>query len=149
MSKYEILTIVNGNLNEKQALEALQPSINVIKHNKDFEQINLGIKELAYKIKKFEKGWYIQLNFSTKYPKEINEFSRLSKLNNDIIRFLIINLDHDYGAKAINNPKKVKKAKKQLSIYKNKIKEIKKQKQILEEVKAAAKEQEVKKEEEK
>ncbi len=149
MSKYEILTIVNGNLNEKQALEALQPSINVIKHNKDFEQINLGIKELAYKIKKFEKGWYIQLNFSTKIPNEINEFSRLSKLNNDIIRFLIINLDHDYGAKAINNPKKVKKAKKQLSIYKKKIKEIEKQKQILEEVKAATKEQEVKKEEEK
>ena len=118
MSNYEILLVVRGDLGEKEAEDTIKNLIKVVDKNKDFKLTKLGLKDLAYKIKSFEKGWYTQLNFSTKIPAEISEFDRLAKLNDDVIRFLIINLDKDYGARALVNPKKVKKSKKQAAFYK-------------------------------
>lgn len=121
MSNYEILLVVKGDLGEKEAKDTIKDLVKIVNKNKDFELSELGQKNLAYKINSFEKGWYFQLNFSTKIPSEISEFDRLAKLNNDVIRFLIINLDKDYGARALANPKKVKKAKKQVAFYKKKM----------------------------
>ena len=121
MSNYEILIVVKGDLGEKEAKDTIKDLVKVVNKNKDFKLTELGQKDLAYKIKGFEKGWYFQLNFSTKIPSEISEFDRLAKLNNDVIRFLIINLDKDYGARALANPKKVKRAKKQAAFYKKKM----------------------------
>ena len=121
MSNYEILLVVKGDLGEKEAKDTIKDLVKIVNKNKDFELSELGQKNLAYKINGFEKGWYFQLNFSTKIPSEISEFDRLAKLNNDVIRFLIINLDKDYGARALANPKKVKKAKKQAAFYKKKM----------------------------
>ncbi len=121
MSNYEILLVVRGDLGEKEAEDTIKNLIKVVDKNKDFKLTKLGLKDLAYKIKSFEKGWYTQLNFFTKIPAEISEFDRLAKLNDDVIRFLIINLDKDYGARALANPKKVKKSKKQAAFYKKNI----------------------------
>ena len=141
MSNYEILLIVRGDLGEKEAKETLKDLVNIVNKNKDFKETELGLKDLAYKIEGFEKGWYTQLNFSTKIPSEIAEFNRLAKLNKDVIRFLIINLDKDYGARALANPKKVKKAQRQANIYKKKMERKAAVKELTDEVKGTVENQ--------
>ena len=141
MSNYEILLIVRGDLGEKEAKETLKDLVKIVNKNKDFKETELGLKDLAYKIEGFEKGWYTQLNFSTKIPSEIAEFNRLAKLNKNVIRFLIINLYKDYGARALANPKKVKKAQRQANIYKKRMERKAAAKEIADEVKATVENQ--------
>lgn len=136
MSNYEILLVVRGDLGKKEAKDTLKDLVKIVNKNKDFKETELGLKDLAYKIEGFDKGWYIQLNFSTKIPSEIAEFNRLAKLNKDVIRFLVINLDKDYGARALANPKKVKKAQRQANIYKKKMEHKAAVKEITDGVKA-------------
>lgn len=135
MSNYEILLVVRGDLGKKEAKDTLKDLVKIVNKNKDFKETELGLKDLAYKIEGFDKGWYIQLNFSTKIPSEIAEFNRLAKLNKDVIRFLVINLDKDYGARALANPKKVKKAQRQANIYKKKMERKAAVKELTDEVK--------------
>ena len=141
MSNYEILLVVRGDLGKKEAKDTLKDLVKIVNKNKDFKETELGLKDLAYKIEGFEKGWYIQLNFSTKIPSEIAEFNRLAKLNKDVIRFLIINLDKDYGARALANPKKVKKAQRQANIYKKKMERKAAVKELTDEVKGTVENQ--------
>ena len=141
MSNYEILLVVRGDLGKKEAKDSLKDLVKIVNKNKDFKETELGLKDLAYKIEGFEKGWYIQLNFSTKIPSEIAEFNRLAKLNKDVIRFLIINLDKDYGARALANPKKVKKAQRQANIYKKKMERKAAVKELTDEVKGTVENQ--------
>lgn len=141
MSNYEILLVVRGDLGKKEAKDTLKDLVKIVNKNKDFKEIELGLKDLAYKIEGFDKGWYIQLNFSTKIPSEIAEFNRLAKLNKDVIRFLVINLDKDYGARALANPKKVKKAQRQANIYKKKMERKAAVKELTDEVKGTVENQ--------
>ena len=143
MSNYEILLVVRGDVGEKEAENTIKNLIKVVDKNKNFKLTKLGLKDLAYKIKGFEKGWYILLNFSTKIPAEILEFDRLAKLNADVIRFLIINLDKDYGARAMANPKKIKKSKKQAAFYKKRIERKVLMKEAVEEVKTVIENQNI------
>ena len=138
---YEILLVVRGDLGKKEAKDSLKDLVKIVKENKDFKETELGLKDLAYKIEGFDKGWYMQLNFSTKIPSEIAEFNRLAKLNKDVIRFLVINLDKDYGARALANPKKVKKAQRQANIYKKKMERKAAVKELTDEVKGTVENQ--------
>ena len=141
MSNYEILLVVRGDLGKKEAKDTLKDLVKIVNKNKDFKETELGLKDLAYKIEGFDKGWYIQLNFSTKIPSEIAEFNRLAKLNKDVIRFLVINLDKDYGARALANPKKVKKAQRQANIYKKRMERKAAVKELTDEVKGTVENQ--------
>ena len=141
MSNYEILLVVRGDLGKKEAKDTLKDLVKIVNKNRDFKETELGLKDLAYKIEGFDKGWYIQLNFSTKIPSEIAEFNRLAKLNKDVIRFLVINLDKDYGARALANPKKVKKAQRQANIYKKKMERKVAVKELTDEVKGTVENQ--------
>jgi small subunit ribosomal protein S6 len=49
-------------------------------------------------------------NFESEVPANIAEFRRLALINKNVLRHLIINLEKDYGYRAINNSKKVKKS---------------------------------------
>lgn len=141
MSNYEILLVVRGDLGKKEAKDTLKDLVKIVNKNKDFKETELGLKDLAYKIEGFDKGWYMQLNFSTKIPSEIAEFNRLAKLNKDVIRFLVINLDKDYGARALANPKKVKKAQRQANVYKKKMERKAAVKELTDEVKGTVENQ--------
>jgi small subunit ribosomal protein S6 len=63
---------------------------------------------MAYQINGQSKAWYLQYNFDCEIPANIAEFRRLALINKAVLRHLIINLEKDYGYRAINNPKKVK-----------------------------------------
>jgi ribosomal protein S6 len=56
----------------------------------DISVISRGKHNLAYPIDNKLKGNYIQLNFSS-MPKYIEDFSKILKLDSNVLRFLVFN----------------------------------------------------------
>ena len=124
MTNYEVMLVIDGSLTEKDANNVLDNCQQLLKDGvKDLKVDFLGLKKMAYKIKKINQGYYYVLTFSCSNPKLIKEFNRLTLINKKVLRFLIINLEHNYGYRAIHNAKKVEKAKIRAKIYEQKKKE--------------------------
>ena len=51
-----------------------------------------GLRSLAYRIKKNRKGHYVMFNMETG-PEALREFERIMGLNEDILRFLNLNIE--------------------------------------------------------
>lgn len=58
-----------------------------------------GRKRLAYEVKDFKDGFYV-LTFFKADPAQITEFERLLKLNDDVIRHMIVRLEDEALAAA-------------------------------------------------
>lgn len=110
MSKYEIMVIIDGTLKETSVTPVITELKNLLKKAKDLNVEKLGLKDLAYPIKKVNRGYYFVLTFSNDDADEIREFRRVASIKKEVIRQLIINLEKDYGYKATINPKKVAKS---------------------------------------
>ncbi|MEG3231680.1 30S ribosomal protein S6 [Streptococcus suis] len=95
MAKYEILYIIRPNIEEeaKNALAARFDSIltdngATIVESKAWEK-----RRLAYEIKDFREGLYHIVNVEANNDEALKEFDRLSKINGDILRHMIVKLD--------------------------------------------------------
>ncbi|MFM0794853.1 30S ribosomal protein S6 [Streptococcus suis] len=95
MAKYEILYIIRPNIEEeaKDALVARFDSIltdngATIVESKAWEK-----RRLAYEIKDFREGLYHIVNVEANNDEALKEFDRLSKINGDILRHMIVKLD--------------------------------------------------------
>lgn len=91
MKNYEIMFVVRPNLedeatnvvaeNMKKVLESKKATVN--------EVVNMGRRELAYEVKKFNNGSYFL--FKVTGDKEaVKEFDRVANINEDIIRHLVV-----------------------------------------------------------
>ena len=90
MKKYELLYILRPDLEEdarKKVVESLSDLLtkNGAKKKKTEEW---GLKQLAYEIKKFTKGYYVLVKFETEKA-ALDEFDRMTKINQNVLRFLI------------------------------------------------------------
>ena len=90
MKKYELLYILRPDLEEdgrKKVVESLSDLLtkNGAKVNKTEEW---GLKQLAYEIKKFTKGYYVLVKFEAEKA-TLDEFDRMTKINQNVLRFLI------------------------------------------------------------
>lgn len=115
MAKYEIMLLISGKVQAPEAETIVQQ----LKANIKSDNLNvnyLGIKELAYEINKEKTAHYYLLNFDGE-ANSFFDFHRLALINKSVLRHLIVNLDKDYGARAIKNEKKVKIAKTKQSKY--------------------------------
>ncbi len=94
MRNYEIMYIIRPNI-EEDAQKALVERFNGILTDNGAE-INetkeMGKKRLAYEIENFNSGIYMLLNINSN-TEAIEEFSRLMKINDDVLRFMTINLE--------------------------------------------------------
>ncbi|HEM5424282.1 TPA: 30S ribosomal protein S6 [Streptococcus suis] len=95
MAKYEILYIIRPNIEEeaKNTLVARFDSIltdngATIVESKAWEK-----RRLAYEIKDFREGLYHIVNVEANNDEALKEFDRLSKINGDILRHMIVKLD--------------------------------------------------------
>ncbi|XQP55529.1 MAG: 30S ribosomal protein S6 [Mycoplasmoidaceae bacterium] len=117
MTNYEIMLVVDGN---KSATDADAVSANcqkLLAGTKDLKETKLGLKKMAYKINKCSQAYYYVLNFACDKPEIIREFNRLTLINKDVLRFLVMNLEHNYGWRAIHNEKKVARSQKKAKIF--------------------------------
>jgi small subunit ribosomal protein S6 len=93
MALYESVIIGRQDLTPGQFETLLEKFIAVIKSFKGEikKRENWGIRNLAYKINKNRKGHYTLLNIDGP-PEAIQEYERLMRLDEDIIRFLTIKI---------------------------------------------------------
>lgn len=95
MKKYEIMFIVQPNLESEVLKKTVSDLEKVFTNNKATITLSkeLGQKELAYEIKKYKSGYYYLYNIEAGNDKAIKEFDRIARINENVIRHLIINLD--------------------------------------------------------
>ena len=93
MALYESVIIGRQDLTPGQFETLLEKFITVIQSFKGQikKRENWGIRNLAYKINKNRKGHYTLLNIDGP-PEAIQEYERLMRLDEDIIRFLTIKI---------------------------------------------------------
>ncbi len=90
---YEVMFIVK--IMEEEAIEAMVTRVeDLITRNdgtiKNIER--MGRRRLAYEIQKMNEGYYVLIDFEID-PVQIQEIDRVIKINEDIIRHLIVKQD--------------------------------------------------------
>ena len=93
MALYESVIIGRQDLTPGQFETLLEKFISVIQSFKGEikKRENWGLRNLAYKINKNRKGHYMLLNIDGP-PESIQEYERLMRLDEDVIRFLTIKI---------------------------------------------------------
>ena len=95
MAFYESVVITRPELTESQVESLKNELISIIttENGKVHSTENWGLRNLAYKINKNKKGHYFLVNIDCD-PSAIFEYERQMRINEDIIRFLTIKIDH-------------------------------------------------------
>tara|TARA_E500000178_G_scaffold302347_1_gene311832 strand:- start:126 stop:515 length:390 start_codon:yes stop_codon:yes gene_type:complete len=95
MAFYESVVITRPELTETQVENLINELIAIIKteNGKVQSTENWGLRNLAYKINKNKKGHYFLVNIDCD-TSAIFEYERQMRINEDIIRFLTIKIDH-------------------------------------------------------
>ncbi|BAC15435.1 30S ribosomal protein S6 [Oceanobacillus iheyensis] len=91
MRKYEIMYIIRPDI-EEEAQTALIERFNTIltDNGAEIDKVDeKGKRRLAYEINDYRDGYYVIINFRGS-EEAINEFDRLAKFNDDIIRHMAI-----------------------------------------------------------
>ncbi|MCM3574892.1 MULTISPECIES: 30S ribosomal protein S6 [Mesobacillus] len=91
MRKYEVMYIIRPNI-EEEAKKALTERFSAILTENGAEISEAkewGKRRLAYEINDFRDGYY-QLVKVNATPAAVEEFSRLAKINEDILRHIVI-----------------------------------------------------------
>ncbi len=94
MKKYEIMYIVNASLQE-DARATLDEGLQTIitKAGGSITNVdNWGCKEFAYEINHMTKGYYTVMTIMAN-NEGISEFNRLTLINSNVIRSMIVKLD--------------------------------------------------------
>lgn len=97
MRTYEIMYVVRPNI-EEDAKKAVVERFNGIlasEGSEDLEEKDWGKRRLAYEIEDFKEGFYFIVRIKTDNNRATDEFQRLAKINDDIIRYIVIREDQD------------------------------------------------------
>lgn len=94
MSFYESVLIARQDLGLTQVSNIVSDLSNVIASNggEVVRADNWGLKNLAYRVKKNRKGYYVLLNISAPAA-AVAEYERQMRFNEDIIRYMTIKVD--------------------------------------------------------
>ncbi|WP_067840414.1 30S ribosomal protein S6 [Amphibacillus sediminis] len=94
MRNYEIMYIIRPNIEDEAKTAVIERFNSILTENgaEDIKVDEKGKKRLAYEINDFRDGYYVVLNFKGD-EKAINEFDRLAKFSDDIIRHIAIRED--------------------------------------------------------
>ncbi len=91
MRKYEIMYIIRPTA-EEDARKNVITKFNEVFTTRGCEVTNVnewGMRELAYEIEKFRKGYYVVLNVKANND-ALDEFNRLINIDEDVIRYIVV-----------------------------------------------------------
>lgn len=94
MSKYELMYIARPEVDEEK-LNGIREKVQgfVSQNNGELiEQESLGKRRLAYLVNDYREGIYTVVTFHG-HTDTVNELDRQLKLNDDVIRHMVINID--------------------------------------------------------
>lgn len=96
-AKYEILYIIRPDLGDDQKSELVENFKTVLTDNgaeltkSEYWDTN---RKFAYEIENYTEGDYYLVELSANNSDAIDEFDRLARINDNILRHMIIRLDH-------------------------------------------------------
>lgn len=95
MKNYEIMFIVRPDVTEDVVKSTVKTLEKVLTDGKAKITLSkeLGQKEFAYEIKKFKFGYYFLYDIEANDDAAIKEFDRVARIDENVVRHLIINLD--------------------------------------------------------
>ena len=96
-TSYEMMLIVDPTLGDdrtREVIEELKTQIQSLGGAMTFEDF-WGSRYLSYKIKKYDKGFYVVLNFNLP-PTKLLELSNDLRLNQSIVRFITLKTPKNY-----------------------------------------------------
>lgn len=101
MKHYETMFIIKPTLVEEEIKQKIDFYKDVITKNGGVIEtcLDMGMRNLAYEIKKHKRGYYFVIYFMTK-PESILELERLYRINEDILRFIVIKYESKKEQKA-------------------------------------------------
>lgn len=90
MKKYEIMYILSANLDDEARKAEIEKLHGILEAQgaKVIDVNEWGVRDLAYEIKKQNKGYYVVIKVNAEAP-ALQEFVRKAKLDNNVIRHLI------------------------------------------------------------
>lgn len=96
MRKYEVMYIVNASLDDAARQDVINGLHAIITNNGGsiVKVDEWGTKEFAYRIEDMTKGYYVVLNIEAE-PAAVKEFDRLARINSNVVRHLILNLEEE------------------------------------------------------
>lgn len=91
MRKYEIMYILRPDLEEEAVQAAKENLAKILTDNgAEINEVQeMGKRRLAYEINDLNTGVYVVL-YVTAGSEAINEFDRLTKINENVLRFMVI-----------------------------------------------------------
>jgi small subunit ribosomal protein S6 len=93
MNKYETIILLKNDLSNEQMKEILDKVQNYIINNGNITKIeDLGLKKLAYEIRKNKEAYYYLIQFESN-PENIYELERLYRITDEILKFIVVRLD--------------------------------------------------------
>ncbi len=93
MRKYESIFILRPSLEEDKRIEAIEKFKAIISADGEIEKVEeWGNRKLAYEIEKIRDGYYVLVTFKAN-PTLPLELERNFKISDDVIRYIVINLE--------------------------------------------------------
>ncbi|MBS4189848.1 30S ribosomal protein S6 [Bacillus sp. FJAT-49705] len=91
MRKYEIMYIIRPNIEDEAKKAVIERFNSILTENgaELTESKDWGKRRLAYEINDFRDGYYQLVNVNAEAT-AVDEFSRLAKISEDIIRYIVI-----------------------------------------------------------
>ena len=91
MRKYELMYIIRPNIEEEAKKALVERFQEILTSNgaEITEAKDWGKRRLAYEINDLREGFYMILNVNSN-AEAINEFDRLAKINEDILRHIVV-----------------------------------------------------------
>lgn len=96
MRKYEIMYIVNSSLEDATRASVVEGLHKTLTDNgATIDKVDeWGSKEFAYEINHMTKGYYYVINV-TAGNEAIEEFNRLTLINTNVVRFLVVKTEEE------------------------------------------------------
>lgn len=91
MNKYKGMYIVRPDLAEEKYAQVIEEINKIFTDNgSTVDSVDVwGLKEMAYEINDFKKGYYVVF-LATASPEALNEYNRILNIREDVIRHIIV-----------------------------------------------------------
>ena len=94
-TKYEVTYIIKPDVDEEAKKAIIDKYTKVIADNggEMVEAKDWGKRRFAYEIEKYREGSYYIMTFTAEDAAAVNEFARLIKIDDSVLRSMSVNLD--------------------------------------------------------
>jgi small subunit ribosomal protein S6 len=107
MNHYETIYIADPTLDDDSLKETIDKFSDLIKKLKGFivKVDEWGKRKLAYEVKRFDKGYYVVLDFYA-LPETVTELERNLKLDDQILKYITVKIDENVDPKDLVSKEK-------------------------------------------